>query len=143
MKRNKKVLAGSNLLLAGLLFAAGCAGPKMKESSSLPATDTSLYKFNGSLPVSSAPKNEQAHGAHYATVTIKDMKFVPETITVEKGDTVEWVNSDITNHCVTEINKQWTSSAIASGASWKKVMTANADYYCAIHLVMKGKVAIK
>lgn len=77
------------------------------------------------------------------TVEIKDMKFVPESITVNKGDTIIWINKDIMPHDVTEENqKAWTSSVIPAGGSWKMAVTEAADYYCSIHVVMKGKIVL-
>lgn len=77
------------------------------------------------------------------TVEIKDMKFVPENITVNKGDTIIWINKDIVPHDVTEEkSKAWTSSIIPADGSWKMVATEAADYYCSIHVVMKGKIAV-
>ncbi|MEJ5961833.1 plastocyanin/azurin family copper-binding protein [Pedobacter immunditicola] len=78
------------------------------------------------------------------TVEIKDMKFVPEAITVKKGDTVLWVNRDIMNHDVTEEKtKAWKSSPISTGTSWKMEVTNDANYYCSIHVVMKGTIRVE
>src|SRR4051794_35859816 len=77
-------------------------------------------------------------------VEIKQMKFTPEALDVKKGDTVVWVNHDIVAHDVTEeTNKAWSSSSLAPGKSWRMVVTSNANYYCAIHRVMKGKLLLK
>lgn len=77
------------------------------------------------------------------TVEIKDMKFVPESITVNKGDTIIWINRDIMPHDVTEeTSKAWTSSIIPADGSWKMAVTEAADYYCSIHVVMKGKIVL-
>lgn len=78
------------------------------------------------------------------TVEIKDMKFQPAELTVKKGDTIIWVNHDMVTHCVTEEKtKAWTSSNIAAGNSWKMVVKNSADYFCAIHMVMKGKITVE
>lgn len=78
------------------------------------------------------------------TVEIKDMKFVPADIKVEKGDTVLFVNKDMVAHDVTEqATKAWSSSPIPAGGSWKMAVTDEADYYCSIHEVMKGKIELK
>lgn len=78
------------------------------------------------------------------TVEIKDMKFVPDDITVSKGDTILWVNKDMMAHDVTEqVSKAWSSSPIPAGGSWKMEVTGDADYYCSIHEVMKGKIELK
>lgn len=78
------------------------------------------------------------------TVEIKDMKFVPDIITVNIGDTIVWINRDLVAHDATEeTSKAWTSGPIASGESWKMAVSEPADYYCSIHVVMKGKIQVK
>jgi len=78
------------------------------------------------------------------TVEIKDMKFVPDTIMVNKGDTVLWLNKDMVAHDVTEqASKAWSSSIIPAGQSWKMEVKDESDYYCSIHEVMKGKIYLK
>jgi plastocyanin len=78
------------------------------------------------------------------TVEIKAMKFHPAEVVVENGDTVVWVNRDIVAHDVTEQpGKAWTSSVMPVGTSWSLVVTQSADYYCSIHVVMKGKLVVQ
>ena len=77
-------------------------------------------------------------------VEIKDMKFVPEDLTINRGDTIIWVNKDMMAHDVTEENsKTWTSGPIAPSATWKTVPDTDAAYYCSIHTVMKGKIRVE
>lgn len=71
------------------------------------------------------------------------MKFTPEKIQVKKGDVVEWINKDFVPHDVTEINKKWTSKPLKQGETFSKVITNNFDYFCSIHIVMKGSVTVK
>ena len=72
------------------------------------------------------------------------MKFQPAELIVQKGDTVVWINNDIVAHDVTEeSSKAWTSSVMPVGQSWSLVVTQNADYYCSIHVVMKGKLVVQ
>ena len=78
------------------------------------------------------------------TVEIKQMKFQPAELIVQKGDTVVWINNDIVAHDVTEEpDKAWTSSVMPVGESWSLVATQSADYYCSIHVVMKGKLVVQ
>lgn len=78
------------------------------------------------------------------TVEIKQMKFQPAELIVQKGDTVVWINNDIVAHDVTEEPvKAWTSSLMPVGESWSMVVTQSADYYCSIHVVMKGKLIVQ
>ena len=78
------------------------------------------------------------------TVEMKQMKFQPAELTVQKGDTVVWINHDMVDHDVTEEpGKAWTSSLIRPGESWSLVVSQSADYYCSIHVVMKGKLVVQ
>ena len=84
------------------------------------------------------------HKPKLVKVDIRNMKFVPDTVTVSKGDTIIWVNNDMVVHDVTEQpSKAWSSGPMAMGASWKMVVTDGADYYCSIHAVMKGKIELE
>jgi plastocyanin len=81
--------------------------------------------------------------AHYHTVEIKQMKFDPAELIVQKGDTVVWINNDMVIHDVTEqYAKEWTSSPIPLKESWQIVITQSSDYYCSLHVVMKGKIIV-
>lgn len=131
--------AGSFCLLVFFFFLAGCNNTPERtfttpsENENLPDTAN-----NDTVQVTTSPQSE-----HTFTVEISKMKFNPGELTVHKGDTVVWINNDITNHCVTDINKAWTSSTLLPGQSFKKVINSNVDYYCALHLVMKGKIDVQ
>jgi plastocyanin len=85
----------------------------------------------------------RAKREHYHLVEICQMKFVPADLRIRSGDTVEWINRDITSHDVTEVpSKTWQSPALTPGQSWKNVMTSSAEYFCSIHIVMKGRVEV-
>lgn len=99
----------------------------------------SLFYSCNSAPSTSKPANSPK----LYVIEIKDMSFQPAELSVMAGDTVEWVNKDIVIHDVTEQkSKKWTSGVIASGSSWKKVITNSDDYFCSIHVVMKGKLEV-
>lgn len=94
-----------------------------------------IFLLNG---CSSSPKTHKLY-----TVEIKDMKFVPDILTVNVGDTVLWINRDIVDHDVTEeTSKAWSSSVIPSGESWKMVLLDSVSYYCSLHPIMKGKIEV-
>lgn len=76
------------------------------------------------------------------TVIISQMKFNPDKLTVKKGDKIIWKNKDIVLHDVTQIDKKWTSGPLKPGESWSKTVTANFDYFCSIHVVMKASVVV-
>ena len=84
------------------------------------------------------------HTGDVHIIEIKQMQFVPAEIRVKKGDEVRWINKDITNHDVTEqSSKAWASSPLATGESWTLVATETVEYYCNLHMVMKGKIIVE
>jgi plastocyanin len=110
--------------LCALFILSSCSPAPDNSKSTSPTTDKPAYEVY--------------------TVEIKDMKFVPDSITVKKGDEVVFVNRDMVTHCVTEEkNKAWTSGVLPSGQSYLLVVKEPADYFCAIHQVMKGKILVK
>jgi plastocyanin len=133
------LLASAWLLTAIALFSS-CTGGNEKGNQSVPVAAENEKKQADTSTSSIAPLGRSEH---VATVEIKGMKFMPEKLAIHKGDTVVWVNNDLTSHCVTATGKTWTSSTIASGSSWKKVINENTDYYCAIHVVMKGRINVE
>lgn len=100
---------------------------------------TRLLIFIGIVSITSCSQKNQP--ASYV-VHIKNMKFNPAELDVAIGDTVTWANDDIVDHDITEQNKTWSSGALHTGKSWSKVMNGSADYYCSIHMVMKGIIKV-
>lgn len=71
------------------------------------------------------------------------MKFNPAVLTVQKGDTVLFINHDFVIHNITEKSAaKWSSPQLANGKSWRMVVTQTADYYCTIHQVMNGRIQV-
>ena len=90
-------------------------------------------------------KNESVPIANKTyTIEIDQMKFIPEHLVVNKGDTVVWINKDYIQHDITDKNKEeWTSGVLNKDMKWSKVITKDEDYYCSIHVVMNGIIRIK
>ncbi|MCO5231702.1 MAG: hypothetical protein M9958_11180 [Chitinophagales bacterium] len=76
-------------------------------------------------------------------VSISGMTYMPDTVTATIGDTVIFTNNDIVPHNVTEINNHWASPTLNPGDTWKTVVDSSSDYYCSLHLVMKGRISAK
>jgi plastocyanin len=88
-----------------------------------------------------APQKPASH-----IITIKDLKYEPETLTVHPGDTVVWQNHDIVVHTVTARNKSFDSPRIKPGASWSMTVRSSRgtqDYTCVPHPNMKGRLVIQ
>jgi len=87
-------------------------------------------------------KNQRAPKSHI--VEIAQMKFNPAELTVQKGDTIVFVNHDIVPHDITEEpGKTWSSSLLPANQSWSIVADSTVNYFCSIHVVMKGKIIVQ
>ncbi len=105
---------------------------------------TVIYSFLVFFLLNSCVSETEKEIFRVHTVEIKQMKFHPAELIVKKGDTVVWINKDLVAHDVTEeSNKAWTSSLMPVGQSWSLVVTKSEDYYCTIHVVMKGKLTVQ
>jgi plastocyanin len=111
------------LLVLGILLA-GCA----QQSANAPSPNIS---------------NQTLVSAANATVHIKGFAFNPAEITINKGDTVLWVNDDGAPHLVKFADFQ--SGTLSTGDSYGHTFSAAGEYAysCGIHPSMKGKVTVK
>ncbi len=76
------------------------------------------------------------------TIGTKDNGFVPTTVTVKKGTTITWTNSDGTEHNVTGNN--WASNMLKYNESYSKTFTTvgSFDYKDSNFPVMQGTVNV-
>ncbi len=81
-------------------------------------------------------------------VTIENMQFNPQTLTVHAGDSVVWVNKDLVPHTATADAtadaKAFDSRSIAPNASWKFIAhhAGEYGYDCSFHPTMKGTLTV-
>ena len=87
---------------------------------------------------------QEIHVPTSAAVSIAQMNFHPDTLTVHRGDTVVFTNNDLVDHDVTELpDSAWTSHALHPGDTWKWIADSTAYYFCSIHVVMRGRVIVE
>ena len=82
------------------------------------------------------------------TVSMKDVKFIPETVEVSAGETVTWTNDDAIAHTVTKTSgpgPQFDSGTVAGGGRFEQKFDqpGRIDYVCTIHPNQKGAVVVK
>lgn len=87
-------------------------------------------------------------GSDNTQVDMKDIKFAPMDITVKKGQTVTWTNSDSVPHNVTKENgpgADFKSSNLDGGATYKHTFDSAGkfDYVCTIHPNQTGSVTVR
>jgi plastocyanin len=77
------------------------------------------------------------------TVVMEGVKFIPEMLTVRRGDTVVWVNKDPFPHTATA-KGAFDSRSIAAGGSWKYTPRKAGDYayVCTFHPNMKATLRV-
>jgi plastocyanin len=78
------------------------------------------------------------------TVVMEGVKFMPEVLTVRRGDTIVWVNKDPFPHTVTA-KGAFDSHSIAADKSWKYTPRKTGDYayICTFHPNMKGTLRVR
>jgi len=94
------------------------------------------------LVLSSFATSQAAPRRH--VVEIQGFKFVPASLTVRQGDTVEWINRDIVPHTATEKGKAWNTGKLKKAQSAGIVFTAlgTASYICVYHPKMRGEIIV-
>lgn len=77
-------------------------------------------------------------------VTIENMRFSPDALTVQRGDRVVWINKDLFAHTATAVTGAFDSHNIEPNASWTYVAREPGEYsyVCALHPTMKGRLTV-
>lgn len=111
------------ITLLGLVLLAACGTPQ-------------LPKQEPAIPVAPPPPA-------LVPVTISMMKFQPDTVRIHKGDTILFTNKDVVEHDATALpDSAWTTGPLQPGQSRKMVIDKSTDYFCSIHVVMRGRVEV-
>ena len=130
-----------SILVLGLV-AAGCGGDDDEGSGG-----------GGGEANTQAETKEPSGGAtakKTAAVSMKDIQFSPESVTVGKGGSVKWTNAEAVNHDVTKTDGAGPDFSSGKGnmgqgdsfsRSFNVVGTIN--YECSVHPGMAGKVVVK
>jgi plastocyanin len=98
---------------------------------------TLVLVLAGVQPAGAAPKTH--------TVIVEAMRFVPETLTVQRGDRVVWVNKDLFPHTATATGGAFDSRNIGANASWTYVARepGRYAYLCSLHTTMTGTLTVQ
>jgi plastocyanin len=106
----------------------------------LRAAAAALIGMVQAAPATAAPAAPTTH-----TVVIAGMKFVPESLTVKRGDTIRWVNEDFFPHTATARDGRFDSGDIGMNQTWSYVAKQDGTfaYICTLHPTMKGILIVK
>lgn len=121
------------LTLAGGGALAGCGSSNDTASTSTPAGNT-------------APQASAATSGNTVNVTMKDIKFVPASITAKVGQKIVWTNTDgQIPHTVTATNgAKFDSGTLQPGKTFDYTPTkaGKIDYVCTIHPGQTGTITV-
>jgi plastocyanin len=107
--------------------------------------NNSTKTTNPPPPASTAPPPSASNQTSIDKVSIQNMSFSPDSITVKKGTTVTWTNNDSTTHTVTADSGSGPKSGnLASSDTYNFTFntTGTFNYHCSIHPSMTGKVTV-
>jgi plastocyanin len=79
------------------------------------------------------------------TVSIKNMKFSPKSLTVKVGQTVRWKNADTHDHTVVAEDESFKSDNLRSGDTFSHTFkeAGKFPYACSYHPRMKAEIVVE
>ncbi len=79
------------------------------------------------------------------TVVIKNFSFSPATLTVKVGETVNWVNQDLSGHSATSDSTTFDTGVFDSGSTKSVTFDKSGTftYHCTVHPNMKGTIIVE
>jgi plastocyanin len=120
------------LVILGIpLLAAGCGGSSTN-TTSVPET-------------TAGPGTTSSAGGATVQVIMTDRSYSPQTVTINVGDTVTWVNEDAPQHDVVADNGEFKSGLFDKGGTFSFTFTTAGTYpyHCSIHPGMVGTVVVQ
>jgi len=128
------LIAISSALLVILLSLSSCSP---NHPSATPTT-TNQQVEQSKVSVQNANANANA------TVKILNFKYVPETLKIGSGETVQFVNQDEEPHTVTARDGAFDSKALDTQQAWTHTFNqaGTFPYLCSIHPYMKGTITV-
>lgn len=144
------------LVMLGVLFVAGCAEnggseePAPSTPVEEPVEETVEEVDNGevaggeeTVTLPEAEQNETGKEAEIVDVEIRDYKYIPESLTVNVGQTVRWTNYDNVLHDV--VGSGIESEYLEQGETFTYTFEQEGtyEYICTIHPWMEGEVIVE
>ena len=141
----RRLLALLIACLALTVVAAGCGGDDNDGGGDNGGGAASSESQEPPAPEAEEP-SDSGGAAGGPQVSMKDIKFDPETLKVKAGQTVTWTNDDSVGHDVTGDDfKSGDPGGLQSGDTFQHTFkkAGTFDYVCSVHPGMKGSVQVK
>ncbi|KUK04319.1 MAG: hypothetical protein PWR26_928 [Methanosarcinales archaeon] len=144
----RRVVALSLVLTIALgVFVSGCAQQPQAPvtPAETPSETEGAVGEEGTPTEAPAVPVEEAQTAPVVEVQIVNYAFIPSTITVKAGTTVQWVNNDNVKHTVTSDEGVFDSGVFNTGDIFEYTFDTPGEYsyHCELHPFMKGKVIVE
>ena len=133
----KRLYSVAACLALGGALVAGCGSSSSSSKSSSNSTPAAA-------PATSTPAAAPAAGGTVA-VSMKNIQFVPASVTAKVGQTVKWTNDDSVDHNVTATSGEtFKSNTFGQGATFSQKLTkaGTIKYVCTIHPGMEGTLVV-
>jgi plastocyanin len=133
----KRLYSVAACLALGGALVAGCGSSSSSSNSSANSTPAAA-------PATSTPAAAPAAGGALA-VSMKNIQFVPKSVTAKVGQTVKWTNDDSVDHNVTATSGEtFKSNTFGQGATFSQKLTkaGTIKYVCTIHPGMEGTIVV-
>jgi len=78
-------------------------------------------------------------------VSIENLAFNPNTLTVSTGTTVTWINNDNVDHTVNSESGLFNSGTLTKGKNYTYTFTepGTYNYICSLHPSMRGTIKVQ
>ena len=78
-------------------------------------------------------------------IAIKNFTFQPPQLSVARGDTVVFTNTDFVPHTATARDSTWDSKSIDGSKTWQFVANAAGthEYICVFHPTMRATIVVR
>jgi plastocyanin len=99
----------------------------------------------GTPPATTPAVSGGGGGGGEVRVSMKDIKFVPQNVTVKAGQTIKWTNDDPVAHTATaRSGANFDSGTVQPGQSYSQKLTrpGRINYFCEIHPNQTGTITV-
>jgi plastocyanin len=122
------------LLVLAALSPLACGGGASEGDSGVTTGGQTPTSAQATAPASTPPSDQSSGGG--ASVSMRNIKYVPANVTVKQGQTIRWTNDDAVAHTVTATSgARFDSGTVEAGGKYqyKPTSTGRISYYCTIH----------
>lgn len=140
MRHRRRPAAAAVCTLLASLAACGASSSTTGNASPTSASTTAATTGGTEAATTAAP----ATGSAGAKISLKDIAYMPPTVSVHAGQSVTWSFDDgSTTHTVTADDRSFDSGRKASGTFTKTFTKPGTfSFHCEVHPSMKGTITV-